>query len=179
MAKQSSQVAVKKKGASEEARVPGAYYWDEPFQALHDEFDRMFGRFMGGALTRPGRLAAWDPFRGREGAMTVPNVDVKETDKAFKFTVELPGIEEKDVELTLSDGLLTIKGEKRSETEEKDENYHLSERSYGSFSRSFRVPDSVDGDKVNATFDKGVLTIDLPKSEEAKKKSRKIGIKSK
>ena len=179
MAKQSSQVAVnKKKGGSEEKRVPAAYYWDEPFQALHDEIDRMFDRFMGGALTRPSRLAAWNPFHV-EGGMTAPSVDVKETDKGFKFTVELPGMEEKDVELTLSDGLLTIKGEKRSETEEKDENYHLSERRYGSFARSFRVPESVQDDKVSATFDKGVLTIDLPKSEEAKKKSRKIGIKSK
>ena len=102
--------------------------------------------------------------------------DVSETDDAVEMTAELPGIDEKDIDLTLSDGVLTIKGEKKSEKETKERDYYLSERRYGSFARSMRVPDSVDQDNLKASFDKGVLRVVMPKRAEAKAKKKKIAI---
>jgi len=107
----------------------------------------------------------------------VPSVDISETKDAFTFKVELPGMTDKDVQVSLSGDLLVIKGEKKTENEEKDEHYHCIERCSGSFQRSFRVPGAVKADKVEAAFDKGVLTITLPKTDEAKKKEVKIQIK--
>jgi HSP20 family protein len=89
---------------------------------------------------------------------------------------EVPGLEPKDIDISLSDGLLTIKGEKKQEREEKEENYHLVERSYGSFARSIRLPNEVQSDKIDASYKNGVLKIVLPKSEEAKKKEIKIKV---
>ena len=88
----------------------------------------------------------------------VPAVDIAETDKAYEITAELPGMDEKNIEVKFADGVLTIRGEKKDEKEEKKKDYYLSERSYGSFQRSFQVPDGVDTDKIEATFKKGVLT---------------------
>ena len=92
-----------------------------------------------------------------------PRVDVSETDTELKIEAELPGIDEKDVEVVLSDGRLTIKGEKKQEKEEKKKDYHMVERSYGSFARSIVLPFEADPDKVKATFAKGVLTVTVPK----------------
>ena len=89
---------------------------------------------------------------------------------------ELPGIDPKDIDISLNEGVLTIKGEKRQEREEKEEGYHLVERSYGSFTRSIRLPREVQSDKINASYKNGVLRITLPKSEEAKKKEIKIKV---
>jgi HSP20 family protein len=86
-------------------------------------------------------------------------------------------MDEKNVEVKFADGLLTIKGEKREKKEEKKKDYHLSERSYGSFQRSFTVPDGVDADKIDATFKDGVLTVTLPKTPEAQRKEKQIAIK--
>lgn len=150
----------------------------EPFHALRAEMDRVFDNF----LTTPGRLAesAWEPFRSSAlGWSSAPSVDVKETDKGFEINAELPGLDEKDVEITLTDTTLTLKGEKQSSRAEKKENYHLSERRFGSFQRSFQLPENVNRDKVAAKFEKGVLTVTLPKTAKAKKAQRKIGIKSK
>ena len=108
----------------------------------------------------------------------MPTVDVSETDKAYEITAELPGMDEKNVEVKLANGLLTIKGEKQDEKEEKKKDYHMRERSYGSFERSFQVPDGVDADKIEANFKKGVLTVILPKSAEAQKAEKKITVKS-
>jgi len=113
---------------------------------------------------------------GARGALA-PSIDVSENDKGIEVTAELPGVDEKDVEVTLADNLLTIKGEKKSEREEKEEGSYVSERSYGSFQRSFSLPYEVDAGKVEAKFDKGVLKISLPKSPELKKKTKKIAIK--
>lgn len=120
------------------------------------------------------------PFRafGESFGDITPRVDVKETDKQFKFTAELPGIDEKDVEVTLADNRLTIKGEKKEEKEEKDENRHLVERSYGSFQRSFTLPSEVESGKIKADFNKGVLTITVPKSAKSKSSVKKIAVKS-
>jgi HSP20 family protein len=108
----------------------------------------------------------------------VPAVDIAETDKAYEITAELPGMDEKNIEVKFADGVLTIKGEKKDEKEEKKKDYYLSERSYGSFQPSFQVPDGVDTDKIEATFKKGVLSVALPKSVEAQKAAKKIDVKA-
>jgi HSP20 family protein len=107
-----------------------------------------------------------------------PQTDIAETDKEYEITVELPGIDEKDVDVTLANGLLTIKGEKKVEREEKKKDYYLSERSYGSFQRSVRVPDGIDAEKVSAAFNKGVLTLKLPKLPEVQASTKKIAVKA-
>ncbi|TIT27253.1 MAG: Hsp20/alpha crystallin family protein, partial [Mesorhizobium sp.] len=99
-------------------------------------------------------------------------------DKEYEITVELPGIDEKNVEIKLANRILTLKGEKKEEKEEKDNDYYLSERRYGSFQRSFQLPEGVDADKIDATFAKGVLTVKLPKTAEAQKAEKKITVKA-
>jgi HSP20 family protein len=105
-----------------------------------------------------------------------PRIDVSETDTEIKIEAEMPGIEEKDVELVLSNGRLTIKGEKKQEKEEKKKDYHVVERSYGSFARSISLPFEADPGQVKASFVKGVLTVTVPKPPEVKAKERKIPI---
>jgi HSP20 family protein len=140
------------------------------FGAMRDEMDRIFDRFEGGWPRFP-RL-----FR-RDGEFTMPEVDVRENTNSIVVEAELPGVDEKDLSVTVSNGMLTIKGEKKQEKEEKSENYHLTERSFGSFQRSLRLPDTVDDAKVMAKFDKGVLTVTATKKPEAVKAERKIEIK--
>jgi HSP20 family protein len=140
------------------------------FSVMRDEMDRMFERFEYGWPRWPTQL-------GRETAMTVPELDVRESADAVVVEAELPGVDEKDVTVTLSHGVLTIKGEKKLEKEEKGESYHLSERSYGSFERAIRLPDTVDDTKIEAKFDKGVLKVTAAKRPEAVKAERKIDIK--
>ena len=106
-----------------------------------------------------------------------PSVDISETKDSFVVKAELPGLDAKDVNVSLSGNILTIKGEKKKEEKEKDEHHHSIERFYGSFQRSFQLPTSVKGDKINASFDKGVLKVTLPKTEEAKKKEIEIKVK--
>ncbi len=151
-----------------------------PLVTLREQMDRLFDEF-----TRDWRLPSlsrelfeWEPFRTplwARGAVDV-RFDLSETDDAIEITAELPGIDEKDVELVLSENVLTMKGEKRAETEEKEKDYYLSERRYGSFQRSMRLPDTVDPNKIKATFDKGVLTVTMPKRTEAKRKKKRIAI---
>jgi HSP20 family protein len=105
-------------------------------------------------------------------------MDVKETDKEIVIEAELPGMEEKDVSLTLQEGVLTVQGEKKIEYDEDKENYHMMERRYGSFQRSLRLPDTVDEDKVEARFENGVLRITFSKRPEAGGAQRKIEIKT-
>jgi HSP20 family protein len=106
-----------------------------------------------------------------------PAVDVSETDENIFIRAEIPGLEAKDIDLSILGDRLTIKGEKTKEQEEKGEHFHCTERCYGCFQRSFRLPTNVQPDKVEATFEKGILTITLPKTEEAKSKAIKIEIK--
>jgi HSP20 family protein len=98
-------------------------------------------------------------------------------EKAYEITAELPGMDESNIDVKVSDGTLTIKGEKKEEKEEKEKDYYLSERRYGSFQRAFAVPDGVDTDKIDAQFKNGVLTVTLPKTAEAQKSEKKIAIK--
>ncbi len=141
------------------------------FSAMRDEMDRVFGRFE--------RDWPFPSLFGRDGrsAILVPDLDVREDANSISIEAELPGVEEKDVSVTLANGVLTIKGEKKQEKEEKSENYHLTERSFGSFQRSLRLPDTVDDAKVQASFDKGVLKVTAAKRPEAVKAERRIEIK--
>ena len=101
-----------------------------------------------------------------------------EKEKQYEITAELPGLNQSDVQVNLSNDVLTIKGEKKEEKQEKKEDYHLSERRYGSFQRSFRVPDDIDADKIEANFKSGVLSITLLKKAESLKKEQKIDVKA-
>ena len=139
-----------------------------PFITLHREMNRLFDDVFRGFDLNPfgnGRLL--------DRAIGWPNIEVSETDKEVKITAELPGLEQKDIELELAHGVLAIRGEKRTETEDK--NRLFSERTYGRFER--RIPvDEVEQDKVNASFKNGVLTVTLPKSPLAQEKVRRIAI---
>jgi len=143
----------------------------DPFAEMRAEMDRVFDTFLGRGF---GRFNA--PSRIEWSEELVPSIDVRETDTDLIIEAELPGMDEKDVSVTLSNGVLTLKGEKKSEREEKEEDYHLMERSYGSFQRSFRLADTIDPDKVTAAFDKGVLKITLGKRPEAVKIEKSIPI---
>lgn len=106
-----------------------------------------------------------------------PRLDESEDDKAYHIDIELPGMDEKDIDVMLTDGLLTISGEKKAEEGEKDEHFHRRERAYGSFRRTLPIPGAVDEDKIKAVFHDGVLSIDLPKTKEAQTKVRHIEVK--
>jgi HSP20 family protein len=152
-----------------------------PFENLRREIDRVFEDFDGGMWRSPfGRsLFDFQPFTQRESSWAAaPAVDIAETEKAYEIAAELPGMDEKNVEVKFADGVLTIKGEKQEEKEEKKKDYYLSERNYGSFQRAFQVPDGVDADKIEANFKNGVLTVTMPKSAEAQKSAKKITVKA-
>lgn len=139
---------------------------DNPFLSLQQEIDRLFEDFTRGFPA----LGA-----GVSGAL-VPTMDVSETDKEIEITAELPGLEEKDVQINVADNVLTIRGEKKAEKDEKDKNYRLVERSYGSFERSLELPKGVNIDAIKATIDKGVLKVTVPKPVPAQ--TRKIEVKA-
>lgn len=141
------------------------------FSALRSEMDRMFDRFDHGFPRFPNLL------RPESGTVIVPELDVRENTTSLTVEAELPGVAEKDVSVTLANGVLTIKGEKKQSKEEKTENYYVTERSYGAFERSLRLPDSIDETKIEAKFDKGVLKVTAAKKPEAVKAERKIEIK--
>lgn len=133
---------------------------------LQSDINRLFDAFI-------------NPFNGGENhsvALT-PRLDVAELKDKYEIKAELPGLDEKDVELAYDDGLLTISGEKKSESEDSGKGYYVKECSYGSFSRSVRLPENVADDKIEARFKKGVLTISVPKKEPSPAKTRKIAIK--
>jgi len=165
---------------TEEGKSPGVAPW-RPFETLRREIDRLFEDFDGGMWRSRFARPMFDlqPLWSRESSwIATPAVDVAETDKAYEIAAELPGMDEKNIEVKFADGVLTIKGEKKEAKEEKRKDYYLSERSYGSFQRSFQVPAGVDTDKIEATFKKGVLTVTLPKSAEAQKAAKKIDVKA-
>ena len=133
-------------------------------------FDDFFGDFSDFSLSPLRTLT-----RGTDGFM--PRMDIAETDKDITLTAELAGMDEKDVEITVHDDVLTITGEKKTEHEQKEGERFLTERSYGSFSRSIALPAEVDQDKIDAAFKKGVLTVKLPKAPVEETKAKKIDIK--
>ena len=139
---------------------------DNPFMSLQREIDRLFDDFTRG----------FPAFSTGGGNEMLPSVDVTETDKQIEITAELPGLEEKDVQVNFADSVLTIRGEKKAEKEEKDKTFRLVERSYGSFVRSLQLPDGVDANAIKASIDKGVLKVTVPKPAPAQVK--KIDVKA-
>jgi HSP20 family protein len=143
--------------------------WD-PFVELEDvskHLNRIFGRFP--ARTEADRevltMADWSP-----------TVDITETDSAYMIKGEIPSVNKEDVKVTIEDGMITMRGERKQEKEEKDKKFHRIERSYGSFLRSFRVPDDVDETAVKAEFKDGMINVTLPKSGKSKAKSINVSI---
>jgi HSP20 family protein len=143
----------------------------QPFRdllATEREFDRLF------------REPFSPLFAQREGELSTrawaPAVDIFETENSIVLKAELPGVDPKDVEVRVEDNTLYLKGERKFEKETKEENYHRIERSYGSFARSFVLPNSMDAEKVAAEYQDGLLTLTLPKREEAKPKTIKINV---
>ncbi len=142
---------------------------DRQIARIHNQLDRLFDDFF------------TDPF----GAMSVrrapsafiPRVDVSETEKEIRIAAEIPGMEEKDINVNLQNDVLTISGEKSNEVDEKSTLFHRMERSYGSFRRDIQLPADINPEKISAVFSKGVLTITMPKPEETLSKNRKIEIK--
>jgi HSP20 family protein len=155
----------------------------QPFESLRDEVDRIFEEFTRGFGRWPVGRRVFDiePLLRYETALGVsaPVVDIVEKEKEYQISAELPGLDEKDIDVSVADDVLTLKGEKKEEKEEKAKNYYLSERRYGAFRRSFQLPSGVDAEKIEASFAKGVLTVILPKTPEAQKKEKKIAIKAK
>ena len=135
-----------------------------PFTSLQQEVDRIFDDFTRG----------WPATAGAPDV--TPRMDVAETDKEYEITAELPGLEEKDVQVNVADDVLTIKGEKKAEKEQKEKNYHLYERSYGSFSRTLQLPPGVNADAIQAHISNGVLKVTVPKPAPAQ--TKKVPVKS-
>ena len=166
---------------AEQAPVPSvtkAADW-QPLEVLRHQVDRLFHDFQTGFLQTPfyRTLPDIESFWRRDLGFNVsPAIDIVEKDKAFEVTAELPGLDAKNIDLQLSDGMLTIKGEKQEEREEKTKDRYVSERRYGSFRRTLQVPGSVDVDKIEANYKSGVLTVTLPKSPEAQKKEKTIPV---
>lgn len=150
-----------------------------PFESLRREIDRLFDDFRPFDWRLPSRVLGFEvPRISRAEWQVAPAMDLVEKDDAYEITAELPGLDEKNVEIKLSNHTLTIKGEKSEEKEDRQKDYYLSERRYGSFQRSFQLPDGVDADKIDAYFAKGLLTVKLPKTAEAKKAEKKISVKA-
>lgn len=141
-----------------------------PFEILHQEIDRVFDGFnTWPAVFREPWPAAFE--RGFS-----PSMEVTETDDAIEVATELPGMDEKDVEISVADGKLTIRGEKKFEKDEKKKNYRLVERSYGSFERAVMLPPGVNASKIKARMDRGILKVEVPKPASAKAQSVKIAV---
>lgn len=157
----------------EESRVPSLFRSDErdPFLSLHREVNRLFDdvfRGFDGPLPSVGRAS---PFGGNW-----PSVEISDNDKEIKVTAEVPGMDEKDIEVLFDDGVLTLRGEKRSETEDKERQF--SERTYGRFERRIPLGYEVEEDKIDARFKNGVLSVTLPKTVKAQSQAKRIEIKS-
>ena len=143
--------------------------WD-PFDELKDISNRLnhiFGRPLARSEPKQGILAMAD---------WTPSANISETDTAYLIKAEIPGVNKEDVKVTLQDGMLTIQGERKMEKEEKDKKFHRIERSYGSFVRSFRIPEDADESAVKAEFKDGMLNVTLTKSAKAKPKATEISV---
>jgi len=142
----------------------------DPLTSFRREMDRLFDDFGRGWPGMAGTFLSRDVF-----AALRPSMDVAETDKEIEITAELPGLREDEVQVDVSNDILTVKGEKKAEKEEKDKNYYVVERSFGSFSRSVQLPSAIDADQIKATLSNGVLKVVIPKP--AASQSKKIEVK--
>lgn len=163
-----------KKAPPAETRLPDVW------QSFRNEMDRLFDRFGSGfGLPSLRRMFDFEPPAWRSSfSFSMPAIDMSEDEKAYKITAELPGMDAKDIDVSVAGDMLVLKGEKRQEKEEKDKNYHFSERAFGSFQRAFELPVSIDRSKIAADFSKGVLTLTLPKTAQAQTQAKKIEVKS-
>jgi HSP20 family protein len=143
--------------------------WMHPFDSFRQEMNRLMDSFFQGSGIRP--------FDTRVEGFS-PRVDIVDTGKAVDVSVELPGMDDKDIEVSLTEGALTIKGEKKEEKEEKGKDYYRCERSFGSFTRTVPVPEGIEAEGVAASFKKGVLTVRMPKTKQAVKDAKKIAVKA-
>jgi HSP20 family protein len=145
---------------------------DHPLSRIHSDIDKLFENFFQGFPLSPFRQegeSAW-------GGLILPQVDIGEGKKDYTIKVEVPGVDEKDIELTITDGTLLIRGEKRYEKEDHDKQYHRVERSYGAFQRMLSLPTDADESKIEAKFKNGVLTVTIAKNPDAKPPVRRIAI---
>ena len=147
----------------------GLIRWNPDVDVLRTRMDRLFNQMLGDAYNTP---LSGEELSTRRWS---PPVDIRETDDALVLTAELPGLTKEDVQITLENRVLTLAGERKFEKEAKGENYHRIERSYGAFTRSFTLPPNVKTEKVDASFENGVLSVTLPKMEESK--PRRISIR--
>ena len=160
----------RRRGAVPTARSPfEGFFGANAFGSLQEEINRLFDDVWG---TAP---AATEAAPATATAMR-PRVDLAESEEAYEISAEMPGLKEDEIEVNVTDDVLSVKGEHKSEAEKKDERYHVRERSYGSFQRSFRLPANADADGVSARFENGVLSVTVPKLAEAKAQSRKIAV---
>ena len=151
---------------------PAAADPDHPFYSLQRQMNTLFDDFFSGFDVAPRAFA------GKGFGSFSPSVDVKESDAEFTIRAELPGVEEKDIEVAVTSDSVTIKGEKNEEKENKGESYYYMERSYGSFNRVIPLGVETNADKAQASFKNGVLNITIPKSQAAKAKGTKVPIKT-
>jgi HSP20 family protein len=153
-------------------RPGGGLFPGDPFLSLHREMNRLFDDvFRGAALP----AASGSQGQGDVGAFVNASMNVSETDKEFRITAEPPGVTEQDIAVSLDDDVLTIRGEKKFERKDDKENFHFVERSYGTFQRSLRLPYAVESEQVRASFENGVLTVTVPKTER-QERSRRIQV---
>jgi HSP20 family protein len=142
--------------------------WPSNFFGVQRDINRLFDSFFRSGMQSEEAVAT---------SYFAPAVDIAEQENEYVVKMELPGVAKEDVKISLESNILTIKGEKKQEKEEKNKNFHRAERSYGSFQRSFTLPSTVKNDKIDATFNSGILSITLPKSEEAKPKQIEVKVR--
>ena len=167
------------KAQSKSAQPPARWKERDFLGGLRDEVERVFEDFDRGMWGLPARWRGltMEPFRKQGAAFALmPLVDAIEKDDVFEVTADLPGVDEKNIEVKLSGDVLTIRGEREERKEEKKKDYYVSERQFGVFERSFQVPENVESDKIDACFKNGVLTVTLPKKPGSMKAEKKISI---
>ena len=158
----------------------GARGASHPVGQLRTEVDRLLGDFLRGYWHVPFKRSAVDVepiWRGDISLAATPAVDIVDKDDVYKLTAELPGMDGKQVEIRFARGTLTIEGKKDEEPDDAEQDHFVSERCYGDFHRSFRVPDGVDPDKIEASFKNGVLSVTLAKTAESRRKQKKVEVK--
>ena len=182
-ANEETKIPVTAEGKMEEekplTRSPSAAQVWRPFETLRPEVDRLFEDFTLNPFRLPLRRPMFDlePFWQADSWVAQPTIDLVERDNAYELAAEMSGLDEKNIEVNVANGVLTVKGQKEEGKVEKKQDYHLRERRFGSFTRSVRIPETVDIDKIEATFKNGVLKVTLPKKPEAQKLVKKIEVK--
>jgi HSP20 family protein len=160
-------------------KTPASSQARRPLERLRREMGSLYEDFLGGRPPSRRSFMDFGASRAKAAFGSIPPVHFTETERAYEITSELPGgMDEKNVQVTFANGVLTIKGEKREEREEKKKGYNMQERSLGSFERTFQVPEGIDTDKIKANFKKGRVVVTLPKSAEARRAERKIAVKA-